>query len=159
MADKTKCTSFIALKRALDKRGFSYNVDVLKRFKKAGAPTKHDEGFYSVEDWVKWLLENKPIAEDSESEASLKRQKLKLQTEMLQIQRDAALGLYITKNDAEKAVAHAAYAAKSLLLAIPSQLAATVVGLTPIQAESEMRAAILRALDNFAVEKWPEPQS
>ena len=129
---------------------------------KQGCPRDADGGF----DFDKVLAWRKAKMQEAMDDPAVKQQMnrtaVDLKLKLIKIQRtEFELAVlqrqYIHVDDARREVARVVYAVKSTLLAIPASLAATVVGLSPVQAETELRTAITRALQQLWENEWPPP--
>lgn len=123
-----------------------------------GMPGSDKKGRYDLERCKAWFAAESAQRDGDDQHRQAKqllqsrrllRQCEKQELELAILRRD-----HIPVEEVRTEVARMVANAKQLLLAIPSSLASTVVGLSPAEAERQLREGILRALEQLSTGEW-----
>ena len=123
-----------------------------------GLPPADEKGRYDLAKSLAWFAaeEQGKAGEDQHKQAKklLESRRLLRQCEKQELELAILRRQHIPVEEVTREVSRMVMNAKQLLLALPSSLASTVVGLSPAEAERQLRDGILRALDQLATGEW-----
>lgn len=136
-------------------RELGVNRKTIQRWLKIeGNPRTASDGRYSVTEWRKWANDNnfKVSDEDGEtgdSKLKLEAKRLLLQNQRLEFDLAVRRGEYTHNDDVEAMYVLMVQNAKKVLLALPSNSAPQVVGLSVPEAEIRLREIVDEALSQL----------
>ena len=125
-----------------------------------GMPGANRSGLYNLKDCMDWLeargSEKVASGEALSRKSRLIEEKLQAQVHKIRVETAVIEKEYLPASDVINQLQRVILTAKSVLLAVPSNLAGQIVGMSPAGAQELLTEAIVSALSGITEGQWPE---